>query len=78
MCVTSDANPIHLYVFEVTNLNPNTSFNIDDEDCLRELSKEIDGCWAGGSSDNAGWRFRYGLMTQHFSSFVADHRHLQC
>jgi hypothetical protein len=45
------------YWFSITNLNRNQGFDLDDEDCLKRLANEIDGCATGGWSDVAGWRF---------------------
>ncbi|KAL2204299.1 hypothetical protein CC79DRAFT_1128973 [Sarocladium strictum] len=57
VCVNSDADSRMSYTFRIKNLNQNQGFDLDDEDCLKRLANEIDGCANGGSSIVAGWEF---------------------
>ena len=57
VCVNSDANSGMRYRFSIQNLNGGQGFDLNDEDCLKRLADEIDGCAQGGSSDISGWRF---------------------
>ena len=57
VCVNSDTNAGMRYLFTIQNLNGAQGFDLNDEDCLKRLADEIDGCEQGGRSDVAGWRF---------------------
>ncbi|KAF5012533.1 hypothetical protein FDECE_1400 [Fusarium decemcellulare] len=45
-------------IFSVQNLNNVEAFDLSDDDCVKRLHNEINGCQAGGVSDIEGWRFR--------------------
>jgi hypothetical protein len=50
---------------EVGNLNPSAGFDLNDNDCYKEMLNIIESCSApfalssGGRFDVAGWTFRY-------------------
>ncbi|RGP76553.1 hypothetical protein FLONG3_5214 [Fusarium longipes] len=43
--------------FRVKNQNGGASFDLNDDDCLKELRKDIEGCPRGGNHQQSGWYF---------------------
>jgi hypothetical protein len=44
--------------FSVRNLNNQASFDLGDDDCVKEFRKDVYDCSRGGYHDQSGWQFR--------------------
>lgn len=74
-CVNQVPSNSHINI-EIGNLNPNTGFVLNPNDCNKELQALTTNI-RGGEAQNYGWYFRYGLSFSPDKIKYANHQWLQ-